>query len=136
MDSGSAWACRGTPREQPRPRLVLDLGGVEYAVRVRVDGRNVGCVLWNPWRLELPSLAGRSEFELEITVSNTLANELTSRRVRDAWSKRKGPGWPGPYHQRELKFETESRGGGLLGPVCLQRAPSAAPLPSTMPCPP
>jgi hypothetical protein len=103
-------------------RSVLDLGSVEYAARVRVDGRNVGCVLWNPWRVELPSLAGRSEFELEIEVSNTLANELTSPRVRDAWSHRKGPGWPGPYHQRELKFETESRGGGLLGPVRLQLA--------------
>ena len=103
-------------------RLVLDLGHVEYAARVRVDGRNVGCVLWNPWRLELPSLTGRGEFELEIAVSNTLANELTSQRVRDAWSKRKGPGWPGPYHQRELAFETESRGGGLLGPVRLQLA--------------
>jgi len=103
-------------------RLVLDLGHVEYAARVRVDGQNVGCALWNPWRLESPSLTGRSEFELEIAVSNTLANELTSQRVRDAWSNRKGPGWPGPYHQRELKFETESRGGGLLGPVRLQRA--------------
>ncbi|NUQ66120.1 MAG: hypothetical protein HUU20_26965 [Pirellulales bacterium] len=103
-------------------RLVLDLGHVEYAARVRVDGQHVGCVLWNPWRLEFPSLTGRSEFELEIAVSNTLANELTSQRVRDAWSKRKGPGWPGPYHERELKFETESRGGGLLGPVRLQRA--------------
>ena len=103
-------------------RAVLDLGAVEYAARVRVDGEDMGCVLWNPWRLELPSLAGRSEFELEIAVSNTLANELTSQRVRDAWSNRKGPGWPGPYHERELKFETESRGGGLLGPVRLQRA--------------
>lgn len=103
-------------------RAVLDLGAVEYAARVRVDGEDMGCVLWNPWRLELPSLVGRSEFELEIAVSNTLANELTSQRVRDAWSNRKGPGWPGPYHQRELEFETESRGGGLLGPVRLQRA--------------
>jgi len=103
-------------------RLVLDLGHVEYAARVRVDGQHVGYVLWSPWRLELPSLTGRSEFELEITVANTLANELTSQRVRDAWSKRKGPGWPGPYHERELAFETESRGGGLLGPVRLQLA--------------
>jgi len=41
----------------------------------------VGCVLWNPWRGELPSLAGRSEFELEITVANTLANELRRRKT-------------------------------------------------------
>lgn len=103
-------------------RLVLELGHVEYVARVRIDGHDVGCVLWSPWRLELPPLTGRSEFELEISMSNTLANELTSQRVRDAWSKRKGPGWPGPYHQRELQFEMESRGGGLLGPVRLQLA--------------
>ncbi len=102
--------------------LGLDRAGGLLPIGLSVDGQNVGCVLWNPWRLELPPLTGRSEFELEIAVSNTLANELTSQRVRDAWSKRKGPGWPGPYHQRELKFETESRGGGLLGPVRLQLA--------------
>jgi len=75
-------------------RMVL--GAVEYAARVRVDGENMGYVLWNPWRLELPSLAGRSEFELEIAVSDTLANELTSQRVRDAGASARGPVGPAP----------------------------------------
>jgi hypothetical protein len=103
-------------------RLVLDLGGVEYAARVRVDGQNVGCVLWSPWHIELPTLKNPSEFVLEIEVSSTLANELSSQRVHDAWSKRKGPGWPGPYHAQAAKFEMDSRGGGLVGPVQLQLA--------------
>ena len=103
-------------------RLLLDLGDVEYAARVSVDGQKLGCVLWSPWRIELSPLNDRCEFVLEITVSNTLANEITSRRVREAWGERKGPGWPSPYHKRALQFEMDSRGGGLLGPVRLQRA--------------
>ncbi len=43
-------------------RLILDLGGVQYASRVLVDGREVGCVLWSPWCIELPSLGDRREF--------------------------------------------------------------------------
>jgi hypothetical protein len=100
-------------------RLLLDLGGVGYAASVSIDGRKLGGVLWNPWCIELPPLGDRKEFVLEIEVANTLANELTSQRVRTAWASRKGPGWPSPYHQRALEFEVQSRGGGLLGPVRL-----------------
>jgi hypothetical protein len=110
------------PESMRTGRLVLDLGGVEYAASVSVDGQKVGCVLWSPWRIELPPLGNRTEFVLEIQASNTLANELTSQRVREAWAQRKGPGWPSPYHVRALEFETQSRGGGLLGPVRLELA--------------
>jgi hypothetical protein len=107
-------------------RLFLTLGGLEYAARVSVDGRPVGCVLWSPWRIELPPPMDHDEFVLDIEVSNTLANELTSQRVRDAWTKRIGPGWPGLYHARALEFEQKARGGGLLGPVSLNCSPTAA----------
>jgi hypothetical protein len=101
-------------------RAVLDLGEAEYAARVSVDGKPIGCVLWRPWRIELPALKTPGEHVLEIELSNTLANELTSQRVRQAWAKRRGPGWPSPYHPRTLGYEMESRGGGLLGPVRLE----------------
>ena len=100
-------------------RAVLNLGDVEYAARVSIDGNKVGCVLWRPWRIELPAFQSSGEHTFEIEVSNTLANELTSQRVREAWAKRSGPGWPSPYHQRTLKYEMDTRGGGLLGPVRL-----------------
>ncbi len=103
-------------------RLTLDLGRVEYAARVLVDGHEVGCVLWSPWRIELPSLGGRREFVLEIQVTNTLANENTSARARKAWSKGEVAGRRDFYRRREVRFEMESRGGGLLGPVRLQLA--------------
>lgn len=101
-------------------RLRLDLGEFEYAARVLIDGKEIGCVLWSPWTIELPSLGDRAEFVLDIQMSNTLANEITSQRVRDAWSQKTGPGWPTPYNERERNFEAESRGGGLLGPVRLE----------------
>lgn len=110
------------PESMRNARLLLDLGTVEHAARVSIDGRRIGCVLWSPWQIELPPLGTRSEFVLEIEVSNTLANELTSERVREAWAKRSGPGWPSPYHEMCLGFEKDFRGGGLLGPVRLQVA--------------
>ena len=103
-------------------RLILDLGGVEYAARVLVDGRELGSVLWSPWRIELPPLGDRREFALEIQVTNTQANEATSARARAAWAKGEARGRRDFYRRREVVFEMESRGGGLLGPVRLQLA--------------
>jgi hypothetical protein len=109
------------PESMRGGRVRLDLGGLECAARVSIDGREVGRVLWSPWRIHLPPLEGRAEFVLEIQVANTLANEITSQRVRNDWSKRKDPGWPSPYNARQIQFEMDSRGGGLIGPVRLQR---------------
>jgi hypothetical protein len=100
-------------------RLLLDLGGLEYAARVLVDGEDVGCVLWSPWSIELPSLGNRTQFTLDIEMANTLANELTSQRVRDFWNSMSGDGWPSEYNAAAWGFEMDSRGGGLLGPVYL-----------------
>ncbi len=109
------------PDEANRP-LTLDLGRVEYACEVYLDKQRVGSLFGRPWRIELPSVSAGAH-ELRIIVSNTLANELTSERVRQEWSKKKGPGWPSPYHERAIRFEVDSRGGGLLGPVRLGRRP-------------
>jgi hypothetical protein len=119
------------PESMRGGRLQLNLGGLEYAARVRVDGQDIGCVLWSPWNIELPSLGDRTEFTLDIEMSNTLANELTSQRVMDLWNSMSGqPGWPSPYNARQWAFEAESRGGGLLGPVTLELLP--APEPATL----
>lgn len=100
--------------------LRLDTGPVEYAATVLVDGVSAGQMLWAPWRIELPPLHAGTH-QVVLRVANTLANELTSKRVADIWAGKSGPGWPSPYHERALKFEQESRGGGLHGPVTLTR---------------
>jgi len=106
------------PQEWDGELLQLETGPLEYAAQVLCDGKPVAYLLWPPWHVELPAMtAGRHE--ITIRVANTLANELTSQRVAEAWKARTGPGWPSPYHQRALVFERESRGGGLPGPVRL-----------------
>lgn len=111
------------PESWSNAPLVLETGSIEYAATVCLDGENVGSLLWSPWRLELPPCAGGSH-HLRIRVADTLANELTSQRVIDQWSKKSGPGWPSPYHARTLVFERESRGGGLQGPIRIYKATS------------
>ena len=100
--------------------LQLECGKIEYAATVLLDGKPVGQMLWPPWCITLPSSAA-GKHEIIIRVANTLANELTSERVKALWSEKKGPGWPSPYHERALVFERESRGGGMMGPVLLHR---------------
>lgn len=100
----------------------LDLGRIEYAARILVNGQEVSQMAWSPWEVDLPQVE-ESSFELEIIVTNTLANLITSQRVRSEWEKRQGPGWLGPYDPRTKEFEKDTRGGGLYGPVRLTFAP-------------
>ncbi len=100
--------------------LQLETGPIEYAASVEVDGKKAGHLLWAPWRVALPR-CGPGAHTITIRVANTLANELTSDRVRQAWSQKRGPGWPSPYHKRALEFERESRGGGISGPIHMSR---------------
>jgi hypothetical protein len=101
-------------------RLRLNLGALEGASRVMIDGQDIGCVSWAPWTIDLPSLGSRTQFVLSIEVANTLANELTSQRVQSLWGQMSGAGWPSDYNARAWQFESESRGGGLLGPIVLE----------------
>jgi hypothetical protein len=105
--------------------LQLDTGPVQYAATVLLDGKIQGQMLWAPWRIALPSVPA-GKHELVLRVANTLANELTSERVKASWAEKKGPGWPSPYHARTIVFEQDSRGGGIQGPVVLRRMASVA----------
>jgi hypothetical protein len=98
--------------------MILQLGQIEYVAKVHVNGAEVGKVIWKPYEIELPKQ--KEPFELEVVVTNTLANVLTSERIRNDWKNRKGRGWPGPYDARAAEFEKDSRGGGLFGPVTLK----------------
>ncbi|MEK7397798.1 MAG: glycosyl hydrolase [Candidatus Poribacteria bacterium] len=106
------------PDEWKNCSMILQLGHVEYTARVFVDDDKIGDVIWSPWEIELPQK--QNPFDLQIFVTNTLANVLTSGQVRNAWKNHKEPGWPGPYDARAAEFERESRGGGLFGPVKLK----------------
>lgn len=108
------------PTSWDKAPLRLWTGPIEYAATVFVDDKAIGPLLWSPWQLLLPPLAV-GPHHIIIRVANTLANELTSQRVVDLWSQKKGDGWPSPYHARAIAFERESRGGGIMGPIVIQR---------------
>ena len=98
----------------------VKLGQVEYVAEVRINDVSAGTVIWPPWEITVTEGIGGDTLELEVVVTNTLANQLTSARVRNDWAQRTGPGWPGPYDARAAVFEMDSRGGGLYGPVILE----------------
>ncbi len=100
--------------------LQLETGPIEYAATVSVDGVVAGTMLWSPWRITLPPCTA-GKHTIAIRVANSLANELTSERVTQAWAQKSGPGWPSPYHVRAIEFEKESRGGGISGPIRIYR---------------
>ncbi len=107
------------PESWANAPLQLETGPIQYAATVLLDGQAQGQMLWAPWRIALPPCTP-GKHELVIRVANTLANELTSDRVKALWAEKKGPGWPSPYHERALVFERESRGGGLQGRVIIR----------------
>lgn len=98
----------------------LHIEKIDYAARIRVNDQHVGDIVYPPLHLDFHLPETQREFILTVEVANTLANELTSERVQKAIAERHGPGWPGPYHQRALVFERESRSGGLFGPVSIE----------------
>jgi hypothetical protein len=108
------------PAEWVGSLLQLETGPLEYAATVLFDRQKVGHLLWSPWRVVLPK-CDPGTHTITIRVANTLANELTSDRVSQAWAQKQGPGWPSPYHKRALEFERESRGGSIAWPIQLTR---------------
>ncbi|MGB8958888.1 MAG: glycosyl hydrolase [Candidatus Aminicenantales bacterium] len=125
-------------------RLWLDLGTVENIAGVRLNGRDLGVVWCDPWRVDITGAIKPEGNRLEIRVANLWPNRLIGdeREPADAEYARGGnlarwPDWllkgePRPSPGR-LTFSTwkhydqDSRllPSGLLGPVRLLSSPSA-----------
>ncbi len=100
----------------------LELGKVEYAARVCVNGREAGRLVWSPWAIDLPPFGLTERLEFEITITNTLANVLVSKKTARwpiQWANPNGQGWPGQFHDECRRNEMDGCGGGLYGPVRL-----------------
>jgi hypothetical protein len=93
--------------------LYLDLGIVKNTARVRLNGKDLGVVWCNPWRIEITGAVKPGENALEIDVVNLWPN----RRVGDSRL---------PPEQRRTRSRHPANPGwpllssGLLGPVTLQ----------------
>ena len=108
------------PREWfgKRETMWLDLGKVNYSVRVQVNGESAGVRAWGPFRFAIGRWLQEGENELEVEVFNTPAPELAGdpKRIREIEEK----GWlKNSYFRIYHKFDEEMADSGLFGPVRL-----------------
>ncbi len=88
------------PEQAHGGHVFLDLGQVQHYAEVWLNGKLIGTLLWPPYRIELTNHLDRSENDLVLVVTNSVAN----RFAWDQWGTR-GTAKPEP--------------SGNLGPVTL-----------------
>ncbi|MGN1214796.1 MAG: glycosyl hydrolase [Candidatus Cryptobacteroides sp.] len=91
-------------------RYILDLGAVEMAARVEVNGEEIGAVWTNPYSLDITPALKRGSNEIRVEVTSTWFNRLVfdagqEEDLRKTWTI------AGPAADASL------RPSGLLGPV-------------------
>lgn len=104
-----------------RPCLYLDLGAVRNLAEVRLNGRCLGTVWTEPFRLPITDAVRPGENILEIEVVNLWSNRLIGDQHLPPDERR--------TETNITKFTGESplQPSGLLGPVTLKRESVAAP---------
>jgi len=85
----------------------LDLGAVYNVAEVRVNGKDAGTHLLRPYRADITSLLQPGENDLEIAVTNLLANQLPGE------GRKLGVIFNFPVHPPTLEPS------GMVGPVRL-----------------
>ena len=107
----------------PRPTgqargWALELGQVYHSARIRLNGTDLGTLIAPPYRVELPDQLLRSSNDLEIEVTNLMANRIADMdRRRVPWQK---------YYFVNIQYQPfnasawEPMPSGLVGPVRLQ----------------
>ena len=126
-------------------RLWLDLGEVGNIAAVRLNGRDLGVVWCDPWRVEITGAVRRKDNRLEVRVANLWPNRLIGdeREPPDAEYARGGrlarwPDWlvegrPRPSSGRfafstwkHFAADSPLLPSGLLGPVRVMTDPGSA----------
>jgi hypothetical protein len=95
-------------------RLFLDLGSVKETARVALNGKDLGVVWCQPWRVEITEAAKTGENTLEIEVVNLWPNRLVGDRSLPLAERRTKTkmfvGW----------LNNDQLPSGLLGPVTIK----------------
>lgn len=95
-------------------RLFLDLGSVKETARVRVNGKDLGVVWCQPWRVEITQAVKTGENTLEIEVVNLWPNRLVGDKGLPLAERRtRTKMFVGGLNNDQLP-------SGLLGPVTIQ----------------
>ena len=92
---------------------VLDVGSVDYACTVTLNGSQVGRRGWGPYHFDIEGKCCLGSNELVIEVANTMSNQYCITKNFDKYSIISS------YHKMCKKFESESMPWGLLGPVSI-----------------
>jgi hypothetical protein len=98
--------------DAPKGKIYLDLGVVKDIAEVRLNGRKLGVVWTNPWRVEITGAVRTKKNDLEIEIINQWPNRL----IGDAQL---------PEDKRftrtniSLKKDARLMPSGLLGPVSI-----------------
>ena len=100
-------------KDRPR-RIYLALGKVKDLAEVRLNGRNLGVVWCEPWRIEITEAVRTGDNELEIVVANEWVNRLIGDSGQPAERRFTRTTW-NPYKPNSPLLES-----GLLGPVTVQ----------------
>jgi hypothetical protein len=96
---------------QPGTRIWLDLGSVKNLAQVAVNGKDLGIVWTQPFRIDMTSALKPGENKLEVRVTNGWANRIIGDRQPNA---------PRQYTFTTPKFYKATAplwASGLLGPV-------------------
>ncbi|MBC7289309.1 MAG: hypothetical protein H5T86_14975, partial [Armatimonadetes bacterium] len=84
--------------------LWLDMGEVEYAAAVFVNGQRAGVRLWPPYRVEVSGFMRAGENAVVVEVTNTLAPQVLRPENVDQARER---GWDNPYYRRVFPWLSE-----------------------------
>ena len=98
---------------------ILDLGRVNYACSVELNGAFLGRRLWGPYRFDLAAHLRRGTNTLRVTVTNLMANLLAPREIEERLERDFPP--RSCYEERVRIFERTSLASGLFGPVTIEQ---------------
>lgn len=78
--SGAAWYRKSFPLTAPDTtgKVILDLGNVVASAELRVNGKPAGIKSAPPWTFDITDFVKSGENQIEVLVSNTLANHYVS----------------------------------------------------------
>jgi hypothetical protein len=101
-------------------RLFIELGKVNYAASVKLNEKELGQLVWGPFRVDISDCIRKGENNLKIIVTNSLANSILADGLREKWCGNCGKSWPDikfVYDDMQRNFEKDSLPSGLFGPV-------------------
>ncbi|HOG52206.1 MAG TPA: hypothetical protein PKY10_16580, partial [Lentisphaeria bacterium] len=115
--SGDACYSASFTCKNPGQCRFLDLGDVRFACSVKLNGVDLGARMLGPFVFETGSALKSGRNVLEITVTNTIANAVSTDHAREEWAKTA----PLSFYEFLVRtFEKSSYASGLFGPVCIR----------------